>query len=156
MTRIPQKLRETIARNIRAWRMRKYPGRGGGKRCAEEFGVSPQQWSPWERGLRTPDELRLQEIADFFGTTVESLRRDTSIPGAPIVDSEYHIEEGTLAIGQSGLDASSGQLSPYSCQAAAYHHALSRLLNQANKADIRTTVAFMKSLADLLEGANGA
>ncbi len=59
--------------------MNKFPGRGGGKKCAESFGVSPQQWSPWERGMRTPDELRLSQIADFFGVTVEYLRRDNSV-----------------------------------------------------------------------------
>ncbi len=78
MGRIPNELRETIARNIRDCRMKKFPGRGGGKHCAEEFGVSPQQWSPWERGMRTPDELRLQQIADFFEVTVEYLRRDNT------------------------------------------------------------------------------
>lgn len=78
MGKIPNELRETIARNIRDCRMKKFPGRGGGKKCAESFGVSPQQWSPWERGMRTPDELRLSQIADFFGVTVEFLRRDNS------------------------------------------------------------------------------
>lgn len=76
MGKMPDALRETIARNIRYCRMRKFPGRGGGKRCAESFGVSPQQWSPWESGKRTPDELRLEQIANFFGTTVEWFRRD--------------------------------------------------------------------------------
>lgn len=80
MGKIPQELRQIIARNIRNCRLKKYPGRGGGKRCAEAFGVSPQQWSPWERGMRTPDELRLSQIARFFGVTVEDLRRDTSQP----------------------------------------------------------------------------
>ncbi|MCD7896526.1 MAG: hypothetical protein LUG50_07605, partial [Planctomycetaceae bacterium] len=42
MGKMPDALRETIARNIRECRLRKYPGRGGGKRCAESFGVSPQ------------------------------------------------------------------------------------------------------------------
>lgn len=79
MGKIPNELRETIARNIRECRMKKYPGRGGGKKCAESFGVSAQQWSPWERGMRTPDELRLLQIADFFGVTVEFLRRDNRI-----------------------------------------------------------------------------
>lgn len=76
MAKIPAELRETIAWNIRVCRMRKYPGRGGGKKCAEQFGVSPQQWSPWERGMRTPEEARLSRIAEFFGVTVEYLRRD--------------------------------------------------------------------------------
>ena len=76
MGKMPDALRETIARNIRDCRMNKFPGRGGGKRCAESFGVSPQQWSPWESGKRTPDELRLEQIAIFFDTTVEWFRRD--------------------------------------------------------------------------------
>lgn len=78
MGKIPNELRETIARNIRECRLKKFPGRGGGKKCAEAFGVSPQQWSPWERGMRTPDELRLSQIASFFGVTVEFLRRDNN------------------------------------------------------------------------------
>ncbi len=76
MGRIPEELRRIIAANIRAERVRNYPGRGGGKRCAEAFGVSPQQWSPWERGARTPDELRLSEIAEFFGVTVDHMRHE--------------------------------------------------------------------------------
>lgn len=78
MGKIPVELKATIAKNIKACRVNKFPGRGGGKKCAESFGVSPQQWSPWERGMRTPDELRLQQIADFFEVTVEYLRRDHS------------------------------------------------------------------------------
>lgn len=73
---MPKELRDTIARNICDCRVKKFPGRGGGKKCAEAFGVSPQQWSPWERGIRTPDESRLVEIAKFFDVTVEYLRRD--------------------------------------------------------------------------------
>ncbi len=76
MGKTPNELRKTIARNIRACRLRKFPGRGGGKKCAEQFGVSPQQWSPWERGMRTPDESRLLQIAKFFNVSVEYLRRD--------------------------------------------------------------------------------
>lgn len=80
MGRIPIELRAAIARNIRDCRMKKFPGRGGGKKCAEAFGVSPQQWSPWERASRTPDEERLKQIADFFEVTVEWLRRDHTQP----------------------------------------------------------------------------
>ena len=79
MGKIPAELRENIARNIRECRSRAFPGRGGGKRCAEAFGVTPQQWSPWERGLRTPDEVRLARIAELFGVTVEYLRRDNRV-----------------------------------------------------------------------------
>ena len=80
MGRIPTELREIIARNIRNCRLKKFPGRGGGRKCAEAFGVSPQQWSPWERGMRTPDEVRLSQLAEFFGVTVEWMRRDNRPP----------------------------------------------------------------------------
>ena len=91
MGKIPNELREIIAWNIRDCRAKKFPGRGGGKKCAESFGVSPQQWSPWERGMRTPDELRLSQIADFFGVTVEYMRRDNRRkPAEPVaVDGQY-------------------------------------------------------------------
>lgn len=93
MGKIPKELRDTIARNIRDCREKLYPGRGGQKKCAEAFtlhvgrNVSPQQWSPWERGMRTPDEVRLDQLAKFFHVTVEYLRKDhrppIRPPGAP-------------------------------------------------------------------------
>lgn len=78
MARIPENLKKTIAENIRDCRKTKYPGRGGAKLCASEFGVSPQQWSPWERGMRTPDDDHMQRIADFFGVSVDYLRENHS------------------------------------------------------------------------------
>ncbi|MCD8141521.1 MAG: helix-turn-helix transcriptional regulator [Planctomycetaceae bacterium] len=85
MGKIPTELRNIIASNIRECRKKKYPGRGGSKKCAEKFGVSPQQWSPWERGKRTPDEDRLARIAEFFEVSVEFLRRDNSRPQPQII-----------------------------------------------------------------------
>lgn len=96
MGKIPNDLRQTIASNIRNCRMNKFPGRGGGKKCAEAFGVSPQQWSPWERGMRTPDELRLQQIADFFNVTVEYLRRDNSVKRPEHIPSIAESQYGGL------------------------------------------------------------
>lgn len=74
MVRMPDELRQVIARNIKHCRLQRFSGRGGVKQCAEAFGVMPQQWSPWEKGRRTPDENRMQQIAHFFGVTVEYLR----------------------------------------------------------------------------------
>lgn len=95
MGKIPSALRKAIAYNIRECRNKKYPGRGGAKQCALEFGVKPQQWSPWECGRRTPDEVRLREIATFFGVTVEDLRRarsdrpPTNVPTPPANPAEH-------------------------------------------------------------------
>ena len=91
MGKIPEELREIISRNIRECRMKKYPGRGGSKKCAEEFNVSPQQWSPWENGKRTPDEIRLEQLARFFDKTVEYMRRDNR-PGRQ-TESEAEAQE---------------------------------------------------------------
>lgn len=101
MGKIPDNLRRIIAANIRACRMRKFPGRGGGKKCAETFGVSPQQWSPWERGMRTPDETRLEQIAQFFNVTVEYMRRDNHppVPGAPPCGPAFQPISGLDATG---------------------------------------------------------
>lgn len=69
-------IKAIIGENIRALRKKKFPGCGGGKRCAAAFGVSHQQWSPWECGKRKPTELRMSEIASFFDVTVSWLHED--------------------------------------------------------------------------------
>ncbi len=97
MGKIPDELREIIAWNIRDCRYKRFPGNGGSKQCAEVFNVPPQQWSHWETGKRTPDEISLARIARFFNKTVEYMRRDNqrsaqagdedaghqAIPGSP-------------------------------------------------------------------------
>lgn len=67
-------LRLIVGENIRHCRERDFPGKGGMTTCAEKFGVSLQQWSPWELGKRLPKDYRLKEVAKFFDTTVEWLR----------------------------------------------------------------------------------
>lgn len=102
MGKIPNELKATIARNIRECRIKKFPGRGGGKKCAETFGVSPQQWSPWERGMRTPDELRLQQIAEFFEVSVEFLRRDNQVKRPdPIAEAPLYGQSSAAQFDQS-------------------------------------------------------
>jgi transcriptional regulator with XRE-family HTH domain len=68
---VPSSLREIIGQNIERCRQAKFPGRGGSKVCAETFGVSPQQWSPWETGKRTPSSKKMAQLAEFFVVTVE-------------------------------------------------------------------------------------
>ncbi len=76
MGRLTIKEKEIIAYNISELRKKKYPGHGGGKKCAEAYGVPAQQWSPWEAGSRTPDDDRLKKIAKFFKVTVDDIRRE--------------------------------------------------------------------------------
>ncbi len=78
MGKIPVDLRKNIATNIRGCRDKRYPMWGGAKLCAMDFGVTPQQWSRWERGAHMPDEFRMQELASFFGVSTEYLRRDNA------------------------------------------------------------------------------
>lgn len=78
MAKIPEDLRKVIGDNIRSCRQKAFPGRGGGKQCAAALGVSPQQWSPWEKGTRTPDETSLRAIAKLFGVDVEYMRHDNT------------------------------------------------------------------------------
>ncbi len=81
MGKIPVDLRKNVANNIRNCRLGRYPMWGGSKMCALEFGVSPQQWSQWERGAHMPDEFRMMEIAEFFGVSTAFLRRENA--GSP-------------------------------------------------------------------------
>ncbi len=102
MSKVQSSLRETIARNIRECRLERFPGRGGSKKCAAEFSryigqnISPQQWSPWERGMRMPKERHLQQIAAFFGKTIEYMCGDNRqpIPAAPVVP---HYDESAVS-----------------------------------------------------------
>jgi transcriptional regulator with XRE-family HTH domain len=110
MGKIPEKLREIIASNIKQCRKVKFPGRGGGKACAEAFGVSPQQWSPWENGKRTPDELRLTQLAVFFGVTVEYLRHDHQSRSQTPPES---LSTANLAVSGECQSRPGGSLSPF-------------------------------------------
>ncbi len=60
-----------IAYHIRELRQGKYPGRGGGQKCAEAMNVSRWQYYNWENGSRTPREKNLKMIADFHGVELE-------------------------------------------------------------------------------------
>lgn len=86
MKKIPGDMRDIIGENIRALRTKSFPGHGGSKKCAAAFGVSQQQWSPWERGARTPDGIRLEEMAEFFNVPVEYFYTKHVDPRAPVPD----------------------------------------------------------------------
>lgn len=50
--------------------------------------------------MRTPDEVRLSQLAEFFGVTVEELRRDHSRPGAlPCENPEFRPVPGAPPAG---------------------------------------------------------
>jgi transcriptional regulator with XRE-family HTH domain len=66
-------LREVIAWRIAEARKNAYPHTGGLTKCAAEFGISPQQWSQYEGGHRSPEDQNLERIAAHLKTTVREL-----------------------------------------------------------------------------------
>lgn len=98
MGKVPVDLRKNIATNIRHCRSNRFPMWGGSKKCAEEFGVSPQQWSQWERGKHMPDEYRMIELADFFGVSTEYLRRDNTVPASTLGDTRKSPYQGLRVV----------------------------------------------------------
>ncbi|MCD8351202.1 MAG: helix-turn-helix transcriptional regulator [Planctomycetaceae bacterium] len=101
MPQLPQAIRSAIAQSIRRHRLQKFPGRGGAKACAEAFGVLPQQWSPWERGIRTPSEPHMQRLAEFFDTTIEEMRRpnipEDSLQPRPMLEQEQEFFKAIIS-----------------------------------------------------------
>lgn len=101
-------MRKIVAANIRACRKKRFPGHGGAKKCADAFGVSPQQWSPWERGVRNPDAMRLRQIAEFFGVTEEFLRTDPKVAAEKAARVRVTDLFSERVAGQPGVNVSPG------------------------------------------------
>ncbi len=101
MARTSKRVRMILASNIQALKKKKFPGRGGSKKCADALGVTPQQWSPWEIGTRGPDEETLEAIAKLFGVTVDELLREPDPPSPP--PSEPALPVAVQAAGGSEL-----------------------------------------------------
>lgn len=96
-----KQLRAIVGENIKYCREKRFPGMGGGKECADAFGVSHQQWSPWELGKRLPKEKRLKEIADFFGTTLEWMLTSHNFLDAGV----EHAQELEVSLDESNAEA---------------------------------------------------
>lgn len=60
-----------ISYHIKELREAKYPGRGGGQKCANAMGVSTPQYYHWENATRTPRLKNLDKVAVFFGKPLE-------------------------------------------------------------------------------------
>lgn len=46
------------------------------EQIASEIGVSRQAYAKWEQGLSVPDVVNCMALADYYGTTVDSLMRE--------------------------------------------------------------------------------
>lgn len=49
------------------------------EQIAEQVGVSRQAYAKWEKGTSIPDVEKCMALADFYGTTIDSLMRENSI-----------------------------------------------------------------------------
>ncbi len=89
-------LARLIGKKIKKFRIKKYPKYGEQKKCAQDFGTSPQQWAKWEAGMVVPEPETLKKLAKFLGVSVKDLRGDTVQPSGPKDLSEDM--KGLLAI----------------------------------------------------------
>lgn len=96
-----KELRLIVGENIKYCQEKRFPGMGGGKECAEAFGVSQQQWSPWQLGKRLPKEKRLVEIAEFFGMTPEWMRTRHNFHD----DDAGHAQRMEMTLGRANMEA---------------------------------------------------
>ncbi len=68
---VPNERDFIISYHIRELREARYPGRGGGQKCAEALDVSLPQYYHWENATRTPRLKNLVKVAEFFGKPLE-------------------------------------------------------------------------------------
>ena len=52
---------------------------------AERIGISRQAYAKWERGVTIPDVEKCALLAEFYGTTVDSLIRTTEAEGIGMI-----------------------------------------------------------------------
>lgn len=81
-------LGEAIRCAITRLREERYPGHGGKKKCAEDFGIHPQMWRDWENGHRTPGSAYQKKLSEFFGVSLAQLRGEGE--PAPNLDNTQH------------------------------------------------------------------
>ena len=96
-----KELRLIVGENIKYCREQRFPGMGGSKECADAFGVTQQQWSPWELGKRLPKEKRLAKIAEFFDTTADWMRTRHNFHCVDV----GHAQRMEISLGGSGAEA---------------------------------------------------
>ncbi|MCC8189918.1 MAG: helix-turn-helix domain-containing protein [Planctomycetes bacterium] len=84
----------TIGCNLKRLRQKKFPGHGGAKKCAEQFGVAAQAWSQWERGVKMPNDINQRKLALFFGVSVVAIRGEQHAVADPAaMERERHIRD---------------------------------------------------------------
>lgn len=67
------KQKRNFAKNLRSFKDKLYPERGGGKKLAAKLEISPQLLSNWLNGSRTPSLLSLGKLARIFDVSIQEL-----------------------------------------------------------------------------------
>lgn len=89
-------LASAIRSAIKKNRQKKFPGYGGQKKCAENFGADRAKWSKWENGLSVPSDTEQRRLAAFFGISMAELRGESpALVGAGAVKAS---EESRLLV----------------------------------------------------------
>lgn len=80
---MPPKKDENLAKTmgciIKKFREKLFPGHGGKKKCAEQFGINAQMWGDWEGGRKLPGDANQKKLAVFFDISMAELRGEVTI-----------------------------------------------------------------------------
>lgn len=85
-------LSHEISKNIKKYREKLFPGRGGQQKCYSTYGADRDKWSRWERGAAVPTDPEQRRLAEFFGISLAELRGDHTPLSRNSVDAA--IEKG--------------------------------------------------------------
>lgn len=95
MSKLTQREKKSVVRNIKLYKKRLYPERGGGNRLANELGISPQLLSQWVKGTRTPTLEKLIVLADVFNISIQEL---CGQPNPPAHDNAINVHDAIIML----------------------------------------------------------
>jgi transcriptional regulator with XRE-family HTH domain len=67
--KLPVRNKEVLIKKIHHYKKKRFPGKGGGTRLAEEIGVPPSTVSGWLNGSRTPTFGQIYLLAKAFAVS---------------------------------------------------------------------------------------
>ncbi len=73
MVKLTARQRKTLAKNIRLYKERIFPGKGSGNQLAAAMDVSPQVVSFWINNRRPPSDTEIGRLAAIFHTSIFEL-----------------------------------------------------------------------------------
>lgn len=95
MSKLTQREKKAVVKNIRLHRKRLYSERDGGNRLAKELNVSPQLLSQWSNGTRTPTLEKLIALSEVFNVSIQEL---CGRPNLPMLDSNISVYDAIIML----------------------------------------------------------